>query len=136
MREFDQIEFYPVEQQEFDQINEEFKAGRYRLEYEETSFEPAEHSTFLSSISAETEAFILKRNEATKQVTNQERVLLAEWRSQQSTEDAAAIGGGEGIEVVAPMPASVWKILVSEGELVKDGQVLVILEAMKMEIRE
>ena len=136
MREFDQIEFYPVEQQEFDQINEEFKAGRYRLKYEETSFEPAEHSTFLSSISAETEAFILKRNEATKQVTNQERVLLAGWRSQQSTEDAAAIGGGEGIEVVAPMPASVWKILVTEGEVVKDGQVLAILEAMKMEIRE
>lgn len=78
----------------------------------------------------------MKRNKATKTVTDQERVLLAEWRSQQSTEDAAVIGGGEGIEVVAPMPASVWKILVSEGEMVKEGQVLVILEAMKMEIRE
>lgn len=106
------------------------------MKFEETTFEPAEHSTFLSSISAETEAFIIKRNKATKTVTDQERVLLAEWRSQQSTEDAEAIDGGEGIEVVAPMPASVWKILVSEGEMVKEGQVLVILEAMKMEIRE
>jgi biotin carboxyl carrier protein len=46
------------------------------------------------------------------------------------------MGGGEGIEVVAPMTASVWKIQVKEGDVVKDGQVLAILEAMKMEIRE
>jgi urea carboxylase len=106
------------------------------LKYEETTFEPTKHTTFLSSIEAETKAFVEKRNLATKRVTEQERALLAEWRSQQVTEDVSAIGPGEGIEVVAPMPASVWKVLVSEGDTVKEGQVLVILEAMKMEIRE
>lgn len=135
-QEFDQVEFYPVEQEEFDKINEKYKAGRYQLEYEEATFEPKEHATFLSSIKAETEAFVEKRNIATKRVTDQERALLAEWRSQQKTEDVSAIGPGEGIQVVAPMPASVWKIQVSEGDIVKEGQVLVILEAMKMEIRK
>lgn len=33
------------------------------------------------------------------------------------------------------MTASLWKVLVSVGEAVKAGQTLVILEAMKMEIR-
>ena len=39
-----------------------------------------------------------------------------------------------GQEVIdSPMPGNIWKVLVSEGEMVKSGQTLVILEAMKME---
>ncbi|MGY0691678.1 acetyl-CoA carboxylase biotin carboxyl carrier protein subunit [Virgibacillus sp. FSP13] len=37
-------------------------------------------------------------------------------------------------EVKASMAGSVWKITVSEGENVEEGQDVVILESMKMEI--
>ena len=37
-------------------------------------------------------------------------------------------------EVRAEMVANVWKILVAEGDSVADGDTLVILESMKMEI--
>jgi len=37
-------------------------------------------------------------------------------------------------EVRAEMVASVWKVLVAEGDTVVDGDTLVILESMKMEI--
>ena len=37
-------------------------------------------------------------------------------------------------EIRAEMVANVWKILVSEGDTVADGDTLVILESMKMEI--
>lgn len=37
-------------------------------------------------------------------------------------------------EVRAEMVANVWKIVVSEGEVVDEGDTLVILESMKMEI--
>ncbi|GGS92204.1 biotinylated protein TB7.3 [Planobispora rosea] len=37
-------------------------------------------------------------------------------------------------EVRAEMVANVWKVLVSEGDSVEDGDTLVILESMKMEI--
>ncbi len=37
-------------------------------------------------------------------------------------------------EVRAEMVANVWKVLVSEGDAVTDGDTLVILESMKMEI--
>ena len=37
-------------------------------------------------------------------------------------------------QVRAEMVASVWKVLVSEGDHVDDGDTLVILESMKMEI--
>lgn len=38
------------------------------------------------------------------------------------------------MEVLASMAGNVWKVLVSEGEEVKAGQDVVILESMKMEI--
>ena len=37
-------------------------------------------------------------------------------------------------EIRAEMVANVWKVLVSEGDRVDDGDTLVILESMKMEI--
>jgi biotin carboxyl carrier protein len=37
-------------------------------------------------------------------------------------------------EVRAEMVANVWKVVVAEGEQVEDGDTLVILESMKMEI--
>ena len=37
-------------------------------------------------------------------------------------------------EVRAEMVANVWKVVVAEGDTVEDGDTLVILESMKMEI--
>ncbi|MFJ7736660.1 acetyl-CoA carboxylase biotin carboxyl carrier protein subunit [Lysinibacillus sp. NPDC097287] len=38
------------------------------------------------------------------------------------------------MEILSPMGGSVWKIEVSEGDTVSVGDVLIILESMKMEI--
>ena len=40
---------------------------------------------------------------------------------------------GEGTPVEAPMPGTILKILVSNGQAVKAGDAVVVLEAMKME---
>lgn len=37
-------------------------------------------------------------------------------------------------EIRAEMVANVWKIVVTQGDIVADGDTLVILESMKMEI--
>lgn len=42
--------------------------------------------------------------------------------------------GGNMAEVRSEMTANVWKVLVAEGDEVADGDTLVILESMKMEI--
>ncbi len=46
-----------------------------------------------------------------------------------TTQPVAASAG----DVIAPMPGTVLKVKVSAGDTVKKGQVLLILEAMKME---
>ena len=38
------------------------------------------------------------------------------------------------MDVIAPMLANVWKVCVRDGDTVQSGEVLVILECMKMEI--
>lgn len=47
--------------------------------------------------------------------------------------EAPGISIGNGMTVKAPMPGSVIEVKVKEGDAVKDGDVLLVLEAMKME---
>ena len=47
----------------------------------------------------------------------------------------AGAGGDHASELAAPMPGQVRSVNVSEGEAVSKGQTLLVLEAMKMEIR-
>ncbi|ARU64204.1 oxaloacetate decarboxylase subunit alpha [Histophilus somni] len=52
--------------------------------------------------------------------------------STQSTESATS-ATTKNIPVNAPMAGNIWKVLVKEGQQVAEGEVLLILEAMKME---
>ncbi len=45
----------------------------------------------------------------------------------------AAAVAGEGEAITAPMPGTILKVNVAQGDAVKAGTVLVVLEAMKME---
>ena len=50
-----------------------------------------------------------------------------------STTPAAPVVTGSGETVAAPMPGTILKVNVTQGQAVKEGDVLCILEAMKME---
>ena len=51
---------------------------------------------------------------------------------EQPTADAR--GGADGNDIKATLPSNVFKILIKEGDAVKAGQNVIVLEAMKMEI--
>src|SRR3954447_13249059 len=42
-------------------------------------------------------------------------------------------GGGGGDELVSPLQGNVWKVPAKEGDTVEEGQIITIIEAMKME---
>lgn len=48
-------------------------------------------------------------------------------------ETAAPVKAGSGERIDSPMPGTILKVNVQEGAMVKKGDVLIILEAMKME---
>jgi pyruvate carboxylase subunit B len=43
-------------------------------------------------------------------------------------------GGAGSLEILSQTPGNVWKILVNPGDSIKEGDKIMILEAMKMEI--
>lgn len=47
---------------------------------------------------------------------------------------APAAASGEGEEIKALLPGSVWKIIANPGQSVNEGDKIMILESMKMEI--
>ncbi|MFE8069495.1 sodium-extruding oxaloacetate decarboxylase subunit alpha [Marinobacteraceae bacterium S3BR75-40.1] len=53
--------------------------------------------------------------------------------SQTSAAPAAAPAPGEGEPITAPLGGNIFKVLVSPGQAVEEGEILIILEAMKME---
>ena len=47
--------------------------------------------------------------------------------------EGGAAGAGGGGSVRSPMPGKIVKVMVGEGDEVREGDVLLVLEAMKME---
>ena len=133
---FDQLKFYPVSAEEILQYREDFLRGKFKVEIEETTFNLGEYKKFLEEIKESSKAF-KDHQEASFEVERQR------WKEQGLDEfvsehhEAAAIVEeelAEGCEAVRTnIPGSVWKVLVQEGEEVKEGQELMILESMKME---
>ena len=142
LRFFDQIRFYPVSGEELQRYREAFVEGKFKLEVEETTFSLREYTEFLGSISNEVAEFKAKQQAA----FDAERArwaasgeLTAEVKAEAAIEsagvEAADITLPSGAEaVVAHVSASVWQVLFNPGDTVAEGDCVVILEAMKMEI--
>ena len=53
--------------------------------------------------------------------------------AKKASEPVKAASAGAGTEVCSPMPGNILQVNVNPGDTVKEGQQLMILEAMKME---
>lgn len=93
----------------------------------------------VKGISYEVEVEELKGKEQIQQSPKQEQVQSAPVAPQQSVKQPpkatapsqAAKAGGNTI--TSPMPGSIFKVNVKKGEAVKKGDIIIVLEAMKME---
>ncbi|WP_454873693.1 urea carboxylase [Paraburkholderia xenovorans] len=144
LRFFDEIRFYEVSEAELAELRTDFIAGRASLKIEESVFDLGAYNRFLKDEAGSISAF----KSAQQAAFDAERERWnaaghAEYVGETGGEadgDAAAgaaandalAAGQQGI--VADVSGSVWKLLVSEGERVSDGQVVAIVESMKMEI--
>jgi urea carboxylase len=140
LRFFDQICFFPVSADELTEWRRDFPHGRRTIQVEESEFRLADYRAFLKDNADSIAAF-----EATRQAAfDDER---AAWQASGEFDRvsdllAADSGGGEaaaievpdGADVIeAPFGGSVWKLLVAPGDVVAEGDVIAVIEAMKME---
>ncbi|MED5240152.1 MAG: urea carboxylase [Pseudomonadota bacterium] len=135
LRFFDQIRFYEVSHEELNQIRRDFPKGEYPIKIEETTFNLSEYQRFLDDNQKEIEAFTESRNQAFDEEL--QRWVESGQINFQSEQDLNADNGTEevdGTPVESPVAGNIWKLNVAEGDNVNEGDVVAVLESMKMEI--
>ncbi|MET0339432.1 MAG: urea carboxylase [Polyangiales bacterium] len=135
LRFFDQIRFYPVSADELLELRRAFLAGRLDLDVREETFRVADYQKMLADEAPSIDAFRTRQRAAFAE----ERRRWDETGAARFTlEEPAAVDPFEadtdGARVAAHVPGSVWKVVTQEGARVSEGDPLVILESMKMEI--
>lgn len=137
LRFFDQIRFYPVSNAELAQFREDFPQGKVKLKIEETIFRLRDYQRLLAE-NAETIATAKSRQQASFEAERKRWEESGQLNFSAESETAAEVDDTaipEGCTAVpAHIPGNVWKISVAAGDTVQEGEVLVILESMKMEV--
>ena len=133
---FDQLKFYPCTAEEILKYREDFLRGEFPLEIEETTFRLGDYKKYLDRIQESSAAFKAHQEasfEAERQRWREQGLghFISETEEPACGEVATVPEGCEGIST--PIPGSVWKVLVKEGEEVTQGQEIAVLESMKME---
>ncbi|MDJ0035396.1 urea carboxylase [Pantoea allii] len=137
LRFFDQLRFYPVSAEELLHIRRDFPLGRYPLRIEHSTLRLAEYQQFLAreaqSITAfrdhQRQAFNAERDHwiASGQAHFDSQEIVAD-----EVGDAPLQPGEQGVE--SSVSGNLWQVQTTVGSRVRAGDVLVVLESMKMEI--
>ena len=136
LRFFDQIRFYEVSHEELQEIRRDFPQGRYPLRIEESEFSLHEYEAFIAEHEDGISQFREQREAAfAAELDNWHRTGQFNFEPEEAqAEDDTASWPDDATVIDSPVAGSVWQSQVNVGDEVSEGQVLMILESMKMEI--
>lgn len=140
LRPFDQIRFHPVGAEELAALREDFPLGRCALRTEPASFDLRRHREALDRDAAAISAWRQRQHAAFE-------AERARWRQAEGTPEAAVERelSTRGLKelpaharsVVSGSAGRVWRILRRPGEIVAEGEAVVVVECMaaQLEVR-
>lgn len=133
---FDQIRFYEVSSDELKKIRRDFPQGRYPLKIEESHFSLGEYEQFILEHQASIAEFTQKREAAfDKELARWHANGQFNYEQKEIAEETDEIDIPEdSICVDSSVSGSIWQTNVCIGQDVNAGDVLLVLESMKMEI--
>jgi urea carboxylase len=137
LRFFDQIRFYPVSADELLRIRRDFPLGRYPLRIETTELDLADYQRFLAREAEGIAAFRERQQagfhaERARWIASGQADVESHDTAAADDEHAPLLPGQQGVESF--IAGNLWQLQVSVGDRVAAGQVLAVLESMKMEI--
>ncbi|OLN81828.1 putative urea carboxylase 3 [Colletotrichum chlorophyti] len=140
---FDMVKFHEVSEEEFDEAERAFTAGRYDFDISEGVLGVDEYIAKFDTAARDPEYQDWRRRQlaAAKEMGELEQRLFADWNAAKAADASKqSVGDGESasegaVAVESPMSANVWKVLVKVGDVLQEKQTVAILEAMKMEIK-
>ena len=132
---FDQIRFYQCSDKEILQYRDDFIRGKFDIDIEETSFCLGDYKKYLAEIHESAALFKAKQEaafEAERQSWREKGLdhFVSE-SAEKHHEEITIPDDWEGLN--ATIPGAVWKIVKKEGDAVKKGEEIIIMESMKME---
>jgi len=139
LRFFDQIRFFEVSEDDLLQIRADFPLGRYRLRIEEQQFSLHDYNRFLDDEQQSIAAFKQRQQaafeaERERWAAGGQNVYASDTMVASAAPDAELDLPPGGRAVAAHVAGNLWKVEVAEGASVAAGDVLAIIESMKMEI--
>ena len=137
LRFFDQIRFYPVSADELLRIRRDFPLGRFDLNIEHSQLNLADYQAFLTKEAESIAAFRDQQKgafnaERERWIASGQAHFDSEERGPEVTDDAPLASGLQSVD--SHIAGNLWQVQVETGSRVAAGDVLVILESMKMEI--
>lgn len=131
LRCFDQIKYFPVTEQELEQWRSDFAHGQVEINIEDSVFDYAAYLQQLENDQQSIAAFQTQQQQAFQ-------TEVTVWQ-QQSVKDIENIEFqptqlDHAIALYAVMSGNIWKVLIQQGQQVKKGDTIAIIEAMKMEL--
>ncbi|CAN8141747.1 urea carboxylase [uncultured Thiomicrorhabdus sp.] len=136
---FDQIQFYPVSEEELKQARVDFPLGRFDIEIEETELSLNAYQAFIEDNQSSISEFKTKQQnafDAERQYWEESGLANFETETaQDEIQSEGMIEIPEGYEAVtSPITGSIWKIEAKPGDKIEEDQTIAILEAMKIEV--
>ncbi|HEY8275832.1 MAG TPA: urea carboxylase [Methyloceanibacter sp.] len=138
LRFFDRIEFYSVSDDELLDFRDGFLEGARPIDIVRGRFRLKDYLAFLDDNTESIAAFKTKQQTAFEEERARWReatrvtIEIIEETIPEFEADGALPFGATAVE--SPVPGSIWKILVEPGCEVAEGETLIIVESMKMEI--
>ena len=143
---FDQIQFFPVSEEQLEQIRWEFRNEKMDIKIEQTDFNVKKYHDELAKHKEEIEDYQRRQQKAATRMNMEEKRSLARLKELHEVENengqhnhnistankGVEIQGGQ-VGVYANMPAMVGEICVKEGDEVSVGDTLLLLFSMKVE---
>lgn len=142
LRMFDQIRFYEVSEAQLDRLRADFVANRLQINIRNEVFNIAKYNAFLRSIEDKIKNYRKIQEAASHVMLKEEEKSLAELKScSQKRENErnvcekgqSLVSPAECNEIRAVVTGNVWEINAVVGQSVLQDQILVTIEAMKME---
>lgn len=137
LRFFDQIRFYPVSAQELEHIRRDFPLGRYPIRIEHSTLNLAQYQRYLAEHAPEIQAWRAHQQaafdaERQRWIDHGQADFTPEEAAAPTLDEPALPAGQYAVE--SHIAGNLWQVQVQPGQTVEAGDVLVVLESMKMEI--
>ena len=144
LRNFDQVRYFEVTEDELEQMRTDFKNGRLEIKIETEVLDVAEYEKMVESMKDEIAAMQAKQliAMAEQQAIDAEQLARIDSQASMTTSDSVSSMGGDGGDpyvgrsgdaVRAAVTGTVWELKAEVGQTVAVGDTLIVLEAMKME---